>query len=585
MSEPKESLPSRLERFKKTFPEHEKRIKVLRRMVSRLPDSERDAEGHRTRYRPLSFAEMRRVLRNREQNGDTEVERRMREQEASLNEWISCLDEEYSDKKYTFLIHQIIAPQILGVRDSIGDQPFERRTPETYAPYPRLNREALARVMDKLVKISEGREAGKMDFIREYEKELHHVEKIAREQVARRFEGIPHEWKIYRGQKGARELEKDLRDKGTGWCIAGYESAYGTYLAHRDSLMHVCFRGDNNAGAALYVAEGNIREIRGSAPGQHMDGDAAKRAKDYIRANLSAGNDLTDLDQKFDDVLTLTDIIDGGLESAERSKDAARQSALLSFLYEIERPIKGFGYGRDTRIDAYRKGHDAMKDANVIFQNLATAPAAITPETDAYIGPISSDLWAKLGDIKHIYTAFPEGKIICRDITLKATTAEDIRSNLNAARVSFGTHASDMLNKIPKQELEHAESFPTYTLRVCDLFTSEELKKFGTRLPTTKDIFGERGFDGKFDFKRIHALGLDICPSTVALNILTEHSETLHSGQWEFIAMNAIPDRDSDPHVFRVERFDDGSLELYDYWANPGLEWDLDNGLVFRPRK
>lgn len=589
---------TRLERFKKTFPEQEKRMGKLRRLVSNIPDSEPDADGQRTRFRPLFASEMRRVLRNREQNGDPEVERRMTEQEASLNEWISCLDEEYPSREFTFLIHQIIAPQVLGARDSIGDQPFEKRTQETYAPYPRLNREALALTMDILKVIAnEGvrdtlinsyvtsnsgisreiveQRLKKPDFLRLYETELQRVEIIARENAGKTFENIPSDWKIYEGERGARKLVEGLADKGTGWCIAGYASAWDTYLSHKRSRMHVCFRGDTNAGAAIYEGKpGDITQIRGSAPGQHMDGDAAKRAKDYIRANFSE-SDLTDLDHKFEDTLTLTEIIDGALDRAGR--DPAAQKTLLRFLYEVDRPIRSFGYGRDRRIDTLRKGRDAMKDASVIFDGVARSPNEITKGTEAYIGPIAADLWPKIENIKHIYnTSFPEGKISSRMIRLKATSRKDITRDLKKGKVAASDYADSMISKIPDEDLREQPPFPTYSLQVRDLFTADELKKLGSKLPTTKDIFDE---------ERLKRLGLDFCPSTVASSMLLNHADTLAPGQWEFIAMNTISGRGGDPDVFRVVRSDDGLLELSRRWASPDFKWPLDGRIVFRPRK
>ncbi|MBI5469720.1 hypothetical protein HY968_00150 [Candidatus Kaiserbacteria bacterium] len=585
---------SRLERFKKTFPEHEKRIKALRRMVASIPDSEPDKTGQRTRYRPLFKSEMRRVLRNRELNGDAEVERRIAEQEASLNEWISCLDEEYSDKQFTFLIHQVIAPQILGARDSIGDQPFERRTPETYAPYPRMNREALASSIDILRYIgSEGLTAAnyaqltpgislevadeiikKPDFLRLYEIELHRVEKIARENAGKTFENIPSDWKIYEREKGAHTLVKDLSDKGTGWCIAGYASAWDTYLSHNGSRMHVCFRGDKNAGAAIYEGKpGDITQIRGSAPGQHMDGDAAKRAKEYIRAHFKE-SDLIDLDQKFEDTLMLTEIIDGALDRGAR--DPATLKTSLRFLYEIDRPIRSFGYGRDRRIDVLRKGRDVVRDAQTIFGIIAQRPEDVTPETKAYIGPISADLWKKLGSIEHIYTAFPEVKIIRRALALAATTPKKIQQALKDKKVYVSDYAKRMVENIPKKELKEQGPMEIVALQVKDLFTAEELKKFGSKLPTTKDIF---------DSTRLQRLGLERVPATVASEILVNHGNTLLTGQWEYIGMETIPGRGGDARVFHVERGGGGALGLGLDWAGPGREWGLDGRVVLRPRK
>src|SRR5262249_42794758 len=59
------------------------------------------------------------------------------------------------------------------------------------------------------------------DFLWIYQGQLRRVERLARENVGKSFEGVAHIWKRYEGTQGARALVADLSGKGTGWCIAG----------------------------------------------------------------------------------------------------------------------------------------------------------------------------------------------------------------------------------------------------------------------------------------------------------------------------------------------------------------------------
>ena len=255
----------------------------------------------------------------------------------------------------------------------------------------------------------------------------------------------------------------------------------------------------------------------------------------------------------------------------------------LRRLYELDERFTDFGRGAQlSKAAEIRKGRDTAKDVESLFGTVATSVDDLRGKRQsgvsvkAYLGPISADLWPHLQGIEHVFTSFPEGRITRRVLSLKPTSKEGLLSILKKKSVSVIGYAQDMIGKISEEDLERDETFETVTLEVRDLFTPDELRAFGNRLPTTNDVF---------DSRRLARLGIDRCPSTAAAAIITDHDATLQSGRWEYLAMEPISDRDGYPLVFRAVRYDDGSLGLGHVWAHPDYTWYLGSRVVFRLRK
>ena len=282
----------------------------------------------------------------------------------------------------------------------------------------------------------------------------------------------------------------------------------------------------------------------------------------------------------------------------------------LRRLYEIDERFEHLGRGgQQSGASELRKGRDAIADAISIFGSIAQLPDQITSDTKAYIGPLSDAQWKKIlaieservgkGDSEKIRVykdSFPDGKRARRGTVLEQTTPKVIKDSLNEKGVAVVGHVGDMIDRIPKEDLDAAGSFELITLQVRDLFTAQELADMHNRV-TAKDFLlianprtdAEKEQNKKVR-KRYEALGIDLCPATVASNILADEAKedsarTFPPGHWEYVASETISGRDGSPYVFGVERHDHGTLELGRGWAGPDGRWGLDDGFVFRLRK
>lgn len=258
---------------------------------------------------------------------------------------------------------------------------FGKRRNDTVAPFPDLDREAFAYIIDIIVKktrkesieISEDDTELKKTIEAENFGKLYAyaIEKItpAEENELAQIEG---EWIKYPQGSDHMSLVNSLQGYGTGWCTAGEETAK-TQLAGGD--FYVYYSKDKHGNCriprvAIRMQEGSIGEVRGVAADQNLDPYIGKVVDEKIakfpdgekyKKKTSDMQFLTAVDKKqkalqkadegatpFDSFFGLSDI-----QNKNNSPEAAPPqltSQELRFLYEVDSKIESFGYSVDPRI-------------------------------------------------------------------------------------------------------------------------------------------------------------------------------------------------------------------------------------------
>jgi len=116
--------------------------------------------------------------------------------------------------------------------------------------------------------------------------------------------------------------------------------------------------------------------------------------------------------------------------------------------------------------------------------------------------------------------------------------------------------------------------------------------EFGTlaksrEIRVAKVALGDLGFIGypttAHILEQTPKLGLELLPAEAGPHARLQ-DKNQHSGDWYYIAMNPIADRNGYLDVFRLASNEDG-LWLDGRWASPSNDWDLDDAFVFRLRK
>ena len=257
----------------------------------------------------------------------------------------------------------------------------DKRTETTAAPFPELDQQALALVMDKILGTLEGESSavvltdeqnqtevskcleeknfGKLyASTQEYLKSL----RLKTDQLAI----TDGEWRVFHKGSDPKEVVKFLAGFHTQWCIAGEGTAAG-YLTHSDLHIYFSKDADNNnyiPRACVVNSERDdigITEVRGimsnETAKQHLD-DYITPVVEKRLASIPGGKEWSG---QIEDIKRLANIHLKDSSSKELSKDDLR------FLYEIDRKIHSTGYGSDPRIASILNSRDMKDDLSSIL--------------------------------------------------------------------------------------------------------------------------------------------------------------------------------------------------------------------------
>lgn len=528
---------------------------------------------------PEGYFENQRRLARELGHGDIEITKEARDQlteviiadqESSLDKWVDYLsssDAPYSDGLKYFTLRSVFS---MGEFDK-EKKAFSQRSKGTVKPFPDLNREALAYVLDTIDKKYKGQN---VDLSTLEEKDKNEFEKLLKaENFAKIYafaiekvtpaspvelSGIAGVWKKYDQNSNPMPLVESLQGHGTGWCTAG-ESTAEVQLKGGD--FYVYYSLDRNGlptvpRAAIRMEQDRIAEVRGIAPEQNLDSGAIP----VVDQKLKEFADGPSYKKKVHDMGLLTEI-----EGKVRANQPL-SSLDLSFLYEIDSPIEGFGYQRDPRIKELRSQRNPDEDMPIVFgcesSQIAENPTQINENTKAYVGKLEHGIFDKLRryNIEHVYTSFPEGKIRFRTVEIGGKNSKQLQAELKNKGINVSDYAKDMLESSDFKTLKNPQNLDLVRLTIKDLGFTE--------LATTDQIY-----------KRAEELGLELCPAEVGPRLrLKDANQPM--GEWYFIAMKQIADRDGGPLVFFLERREDG-LWLDDDWADPVSGWSPEDEFVF----
>ncbi len=266
---------------------------------------------------------------------------------------------------------------------------FNKRTKETVAPFVDLNREALAKSIDLIIKY-----VGKENIDDEelkaivasgsFQKIYSYILKNIlsdNENIIKRDEG---RWIKYNQGSDHMPLVKSLQGYNTGWCTAG-ESTAKSQLSNGDFYVYYTLdeKGEYKIPRiAIRMEHGNIGEIRGIAKDQNLEPEMEEVVAEKIK-------DFPDKDKyykKVNDMKLLTEIYNKRRDNQELTVEE------LSFLYEIDSKIEGFGYKKDPRIVEIINTRNQREDLSRIFNcdksQIALIKQEITDNTIYYYGDL-----------------------------------------------------------------------------------------------------------------------------------------------------------------------------------------------------
>ncbi len=527
------------------------------------------------------------------------------DQKSSMDNWIDYLsskDATYPDWLKYYSFRSMLS---LGEYDKENKQ-FTKRSKGTTKPFPDLNREALAYVLDAIEKKYQPQteEQKNLEAEKRVQKEINLTdeEREVQQEERRNFDKILqgenfaklYAWAIDKVTPASKErlantdgkwikynqnsdhmpLVESLQGHGTGWCTAG-ESTAQTQLSNGD--FYVYYSLDENGQpkiprAAIRMEGDSIGEVRGIGPDQNLD----PYIGDVVKSKMTEFPDSASYEKKSSDMKMLTEIDNKNKEDKPLNKED------LIFLYEINSKIDGFGYQRDPRIQEIISTRNPKEDAPIVLE--CEPNEIVYSEEDynkalkenrnikAYIGPLFPQIFSQ--NLEHIYASFPNGRIEKAEANIGTYSKEKLIKELNEResstnpedKIYISDYARSMLQKPEFTVINKPEKLNLIKLKVQDLGFEKN--------PTTDQLYS-----------RAEELGLELCPPEIGphlrLNYQTVFKREQTKGGHLCIGMKQIPDSSGDPSVFSVNRDFIGKRWFYSYWAEPEYEWNLDDEFVF----
>jgi len=528
---------------------------------------------------PQSYYENQKRLAREQGHGDIEITPEMKDQlseviisdqASTLDNWVDYLTSRDSDSFPTWSKYWAFKGMLKLSTFDKEKHAFSKRKKDTVAPFPDLNREALAYVVDAVVKKVNKQDVPAEADNPEFQKLLQGanfgklyawaIEKVtpAEESELLTTKG---EWIKYDQGSPHMPLVESLEGHGTGWCTAGEETAKSQI---QGGDFHVYYSYDK-AGKptipriAMRMQGDSIGEVRGIAHEQNLDPYIAETK--ILDDKLNEFPDGENYKKKTQDMKQLTDI-----EKRHRAgKELTKQDLL--FLYEIDNDIQGFGYQRDPKISELLSQRNPEADMPLVFdcapEQIAHDVKQINENTKAFVGKLEPVIFAQIEkyNIEHLYTEFPQGKIRKYEIEIGAKTREELKEELKAKNIYVLDWAKDLLDS-------------------KDFKTSKNIEKEKLIRLTVKDLGFPSGATTDEIYKRGQELGLELCPAEIGPQLRLQYS----GKELLLIAMKPIIDRDGDPSVFYL-RWGGGRLRLDGNRAMPSHRWYPGYRFVFRFRK
>src|SRR3990172_7708593 len=509
------------------------------------------------------------------------IEEKAEIQRQTLSSWLDYLQE--NDAKQPMWFRYFVVRNLgqMGIFDK-ERMTYSKRTPKTIAAFPELNSEALGWVYKRLAGIdqeeaidpNDPQTEEKKDYLGKIiqSKDFPKLYALAQVETAGKLnrQTIEGEWRKYDQGSDYHFLENDLKGKGTGWCTA--EGSASAHLQGGDFYVYYTKGADDkytDPRVAIRMEGDNVGEVRGVNHRQELEPELVDIAQE--RYHELPGGEI--YDKKAADMKEMTAIynkcfkIDKGTGEKIYLNPALTKDE-LTFLYEINFPIEGFGYDKDTRIAELRNKRDPKEDAPIVFEcqpeEIAWSEQEISPGTKAYIGPLFKGIFGRLAHLEHIYTAFPEDRIRRSKLGIGGKTGQELERELDQKNFRIYDYAR-------------------YTLRSSDFTTTKNPEKIDLVRLKVRDL----GFAGGATTEQIYAraaeLGMDICPAEVGPHQRLKDVDQPMGTSYN-IAMKQIAGRDGYPRVFYLDHSADG-LWLDSHRADPQDRWNPRPVFFFRFRK
>jgi len=311
------------------------------------------------------------------------------DQERSLDAWLDYLSS--SDATYPMWFKYYVFRNItkLASYDKQKGE-FPKRSKSTIAPFPDINREALAYMEDSLAKHYglkhldpnnlEDQIDPTMKELLDKDANFASLYKRAIDYAAPKTienldvtDGVWVKYDQTNDPEEGKKLAHSLYGYGTGWCTAG-EGTAQSQLAGGDFYVYYTKSEDGQYSVprvAIRMQGRSIGEVRGIEADQNLEGALVPIAEAKLIQVYPRGAE--GYKKKADNMRQLTEIYRKHTDGEELTREDLR------FLYEIDEKIEGFGYENDPRIGNILGGRNMRQDLSFAL-DVAADKISLTQE-------------------------------------------------------------------------------------------------------------------------------------------------------------------------------------------------------------
>ena len=321
---------------------------------------------------PESYINLQKKIAHEEGYGNIDITKEMKqemlfqiqeEQKSSLNRWIEYFCSDDAMYPMWFKNYAFEGMIKLGKYDKKTGI-FTKRTKTTVTPYIDLNREVLAQVYNVL-----SHQIGENKLTKEEEKMLengesfkklytHFFKEIVDYEKSKETDGI---WIKYNQGSDYHKLWESLQGKNTGWCTAGEKTAKMQLVGGDFYIYYTKDKNNEYKDPRIAIrmnGKSKIGEVRGIAKDQNLEPNMEK----ILDEKLNEFPDKEEYQKKVSDMKYLTMLEQKQEEGLEFSFDD------LTFLYQINNKIDGFGWESDPRIMEIIQKRNQKKDLSFILK-------------------------------------------------------------------------------------------------------------------------------------------------------------------------------------------------------------------------
>ncbi|MFA7133581.1 MAG: hypothetical protein WC122_01220 [archaeon] len=321
---------------------------------------------------PQSYFENQQRIARERGHGNVEIDKEqaidviISDQKSTLDNWTNYILSKDSDSYPMWAKYWAFRSMTKLSSYDKENKSFGTRRKDTVAPFPDLNREALAYVVDAIVKKANKENIGTEENNPELEKLIQSenfgklyafaIEKVTPTET-NELANTEGEWRKYDQKSDHMPLVESLQGYGTGWCTAG-ESTAESQLKNGD--FYVFYSKDKEGEytiprVAIRMQGSEIGEVRGIGPNQNLD----PYIGEIVNKKLKEFPGGKEYEKKTGDMQFLT------LIEEKQNKNQKLTKEELCFLYELDSKIEGFGYQRDPRIEEIRNKRDLKNDLSL----------------------------------------------------------------------------------------------------------------------------------------------------------------------------------------------------------------------------